>query len=225
MPTISYVILDVEAGAIYFDLERRSRFYASPSSPAGVQSCPAVKLLQGSSFVVRCPIDLRLHASMVDDDLQIHIVPPDTSISANKLRNMLLISPRDQWRNRRAPVLQISTPYVFYSKSPCLLNQRHPTEFPIERLSWRLIEGAYAIHKWVRPLSWAVEWADLSRDIILRRGEPWFAVDFCGGDVEAPMRVSKEGVTDWLREELLRSRDVSAYVRGTFSLQRAPSDG
>jgi hypothetical protein len=216
---ISYSLLEVEATRIYFDPEKRAGFYDRPSSPTAVQSCPAIRLWQNQSYLVRCPIDLRLRAKLIGGEYQIFIVEKDTSINKDKLKSLLSISPRSDWRSGNSPVLQISTPYVFRSEEPCLLLQRHPTEFDIQRLSWRLIEGCFQIDRWTRPLSWAVEWADTQRDIILRRGDPWFAVDFMIPPISSP-KMRKMAVDQALREEILSTKDVASYIRGTFSLQK-----
>jgi hypothetical protein len=221
MNEVSYSLMDVEASSIYFEPEKRLSHYNKPLTPVAVQSCPAVRSFQAQSYIVRCPYDLRLRTLHVENEIRIHVVPNSTSINTEKLKSVFTVSARSEWRDAETPVLQISTPYVFHSDKNIVLVQRHPTEFDIKRLSWRLIEGEFDIGSWVRPLSWAIEWADTSRDLWLRRGDPWFALELRDGAIEGQVKLVRKPMNDDLRGSLLANKDVSSYIKGTFSLQRS----
>jgi hypothetical protein len=214
---IGWLLLEQEASHIFFDPLRRSELYPKTLSPKAVQSCPAVQMLLNRSFAVRCPFDIRLRLVPAPEGPHIHVIESDTSINTAKLRSIFTLMPREEWRHREYPVVQLSTPYVFVSSQPAFINQRHPPE-TAPACAWRLVEGRFPIHQWVRPLSWAVEWLDKERDIQIRRGEIWFNLDFETTDPSVPVRLYKTAVTDEIRRELLATKNVASYIKGTFSL-------
>jgi hypothetical protein len=214
---IVWLLVDQEASHIFFDPLRRSEFYDKPLSTKAVQSCPAVSSMLTRGFLVRVPFDLRLRLVPAAGMPHVHIIEEGTSISPAKLKSLFTLMPKNEWRRNKVPVVQISTPYVFAAGTPTYMNQRHPIE-QVGRSSWRLIEGRFPIHRWFRPLSWAAEWLEGQEDIQLRRGEPWFCVDFECPDPEKPLRLVRKELTDTMKSELRASKDVAAYIKGTFSL-------
>ena len=82
------------------------------------------------------------------------------------------------------------------------------------------MKEGFPIDKWLRPLSWAVEWVDVAEDIVLRRGEPWFNISFDSLPLEALVKLQREDVTEEDRKRLLETKDVTAYINGTKSLWR-----
>jgi hypothetical protein len=65
---------------------------------------------------------------------------------------------------------------------------------------------------------WAFEWHDMSKDLIIRRGEPWFYVRFEGPDPSAQARLIEAKMTPELRGYIDSLTDVTNFVSQTFSL-------
>ena len=68
---------------------------------------------------------------------------------------------------------------------------------------------------------WAFEWHDTSRDIVLRRGEPLFYVQFEAEGPERAVQLVEAERTPELAAYLEKLSGVVNYVNQTFSLFKA----
>jgi hypothetical protein len=78
--------------------------------------------------------------------------------------------------------------------------------------------GRFPIHIWPRPLAWAFEWYDLSKPLVLKRGDPWFYVHFETENPSAHVRLVEQEMTGELEKYLDSIIDVSNYVNKTYGL-------
>lgn len=217
--SIHWGLMPSEASHIFFDPVRRSERHSKPASIKGVQACPAVQTSLSRSFMIRCPFDLRLRLVERPGGVpHVHMIEAQSSVNAAKISRMMSLMPQGEWRNNDFPVLQIATPYVFISESVAFVSQRYPSDAAGSGGVWRLIEGRFPIHLWRRPLSWAIEWINKKDDLILRRGDPWFNVDFEISNPSHPILLNRKELTDDIKADIFASKDVSSYVHGTFSL-------
>ena len=75
--------------------------------------------------------------------------------------------------------MQVSPPYAViadepvYATRPSAFMHYNPKPMP-----GTIFGGRFAINNWPRPLMWAFEWHDPSQDLIIKRGQPWFYVQF-----------------------------------------------
>ena len=65
---------------------------------------------------------------------------------------------------------------------------------------------------------WAFDWHDPSKDLIIRRGEPWFYVRFETMDPSRPIRLIEAEDTPELREYCNGLDSVTNYVNQTYQL-------
>ena len=194
-----------------------------PSQSASAKSvgvCPAVIEFDRRHFIIPCPIDLHLRIAITPDG-KINITNMDTqgAVRPGALNQIMLIMPQPEWRHPERPVIQITTPYLFVTDNPFYINQFPPFLHyaPKQRPGVQLC-GRYPIDVWPRPLMWAFEWHDMSTDLILRRGEPWFYVRFEGPDPSAQVRLVEAQMTPELRTYVDSITDVTNFVSQSFSL-------
>ena len=81
-----------------------------------------------------------------------------------------------------------------------------------------MLEGRFPIHKWIRPLSWAVEWVDTSIDIRIKRGSSWFDLIFDTDRPEEIVSLEKKPLTKKIEKIVLSNSGVTNYIRGTSKL-------
>ncbi len=93
------------------------------------------------------------------------------------------------------------------------ISHYNPTPWP-----GAMIGGRLPIHIWPRAMMWALEWFDTSKELVLRRGEPWFYVRFEAQDPTRPVRMVEAELTPQLREYMNGVGAVANYVNRTFSL-------
>jgi hypothetical protein len=113
----------------------------------------------------------------------------------------------------------VSTPYRFIADEPVWLNQ-HPPYHHYRDPPWPglLIGGRFPIDVWPRALMWAFEWWDPSKEISIRRGDPWFNVRFETVDPSRSVRLVEAQMTSELKDYCRNLDGVTNYIGQTFSL-------
>lgn len=192
-----------------------------PASAKSVQKCPAAIDFDARHFVIPCPVDVRLGFEKGANG-QLTFIDLDKEQSAVRptgLANILQLQPQNEWRRPDRPLIQMVAPYVFVADEPCYVVQTPPylDFFPTPRPGIQL-GGRYPIHIWPRPLAWGFEWHDLSKPLILKRGEPWFYVHFETENPSARVRLVEQEMTEELETYLDSIIDVANYVNRTYSM-------
>jgi hypothetical protein len=185
-----------------------------------VAQCPAVLDFDRRYFVVNCPIDLHLRLSNNNGELGITNMLFDKSpIRPEALAQMVVFQPQPEWRHPNRPVLQMMTSYVFVSDDPVYINQYPPfLTYSATPRPGVQINGRFPIDIWPRALQWAFEWHDMSKDLVLKRGEPLFYVQFEGPDPSASVRLIEAKRTPELMSHIDSITGVTEYVSQTYSL-------
>lgn len=190
-------------------------------SSKSVAYCPAVVEFDRRHFVIPCPVDIHMRLSVSPDGkLNVtNVDGPMGSVRQATLNQMFVFMPQHEWRHPKRPVVQMTTPYLFVADDPVTINQFPPFLHHLKhpRPGVQLC-GRFPIDVWPRPLMWAFEWHDISQDLVLRRGDPWFYVRFETPDPMAPVRLIEAEMTEALAAYVASITDVSNYVNRTFSL-------
>lgn len=190
-------------------------------SQKSVSLCPAVIEFDRRHFVIPAPIDLHLRMAVTSDGkLNLTNMLGDRgSVRSPSLAQMMVVMPQHEWRHPQRPVVQISTPYLFVSDDPVYINQFPPfLHYQPQPRPGVQLSGRFPIDVWPRVLMWAFEWQDLSKDLMLKRGEPWFYVRFEGPDPSASVRLFEAAKTTELQAYIDSIADVTNFVNRTFSL-------
>jgi hypothetical protein len=188
-----------------------------------VAVCPAVIEFDRRHFVIPCPIDVHIRLSVAPNgQLNVtNVLGEKSPVRQGTLGQMLVVMPQNEWRHPQRPVVQMATPYLFVSDDPVYINQFPPfLHYGGAPRPGTQLCGRFPIDVWPRQLMWAIEWHDLSKDLILKRGEPWFYVRFEGGDPSAQVRLFEAEKTAELTAYLDSITDVTNYVNRTFSLMK-----
>jgi hypothetical protein len=214
-------LLSVEKTSIIWDAPKRLGADA-PKNPVtkSVTQCPAVLDFDRRYFVINSPIDLHLRLSITNGELGITNLLFDKSpIRPDALQRMVVFQPQPEWRHPDRPVLQMLTSYVFVSDDPVYINQYPPfLHYSAAGRPGVQINGRFPIDIWPRSLQWAFEWHDLSKDLILKRGEPLFYVHFEGPDPSASVRMIEAKRTPELMSFIDSITGVTEWVTQTYSL-------
>lgn len=199
---------------------RRPRDHPKSGAKA-VQKCPSVLDMEARYWIVPCPFDLRLKAGFDKDGKPVLInnSGPDSSINRSKIKEIVHLTDRKQWRHPDRPVIQIGAPYRFLSDDDVWMNQLPPF-LHFQKPAWpgTLISGRLPIKVWPRIMMWAFEWHDLSQELVLRRGDPWFYVHFESDDPTRKYRMVHAEMTEALKRYCAGTDGVTNYVNRTWSL-------
>lgn len=196
-------------------------------SAKSVRQCPAVLAHRAGLFQVTCPIDLhlRLRNLRTSKPLLVNAAGNQSTVAAKVLDQMVTLMPRDRWLDAERPVLQIGAPWRFVTDDEVWLSQLPPFyHYRKEPLPGLLIGGRFPIRLWPRSLMWAFEWHEPERDLVLRRGEPWFYVAFETRQPHRRVRLVEARMTDELREYCNGLDGVASYVGQTFGLLKTAAE-
>ena len=186
-----------------------------------VSLCPAVLDHESRLIEIACPIDARIRFQRDAQGRPVleNALGDASPIRASHLGQMVKLVSEKEWRHPQRPIVQIITPYLFLADEPVWLTQLPPMHAYLPT-PWPgvLIGGRDPIDVWPRTLMWAFEWHDPTKDLLLKRGDPWFTVRFETMDPSRKTRLIKTKITPMLEEYLQGLEGVSNYVRGTFSL-------
>ncbi|MFN3972879.1 MAG: hypothetical protein ACK4GO_02055 [Gemmobacter sp.] len=215
-------------GGLLFDAPERLLFRQTNKAHAKSASrCPAVIQMESRYFVVKCPYDL--HIGFARDDkgkpVLVNRAGVASPIRGNKLGQVMTLVNEVEWRYPDRPTVQLSLPYCFIADEPVWLTQLGTfAHYRADPLPGTIFGGRFPVHVWPRPLMWAFEWHDPSRDIVLRRGEPLFYVQFEGEGPDRPVQLVEAERTPALLDYIDQLSGVVNYVNQTFALFKAAEE-
>lgn len=203
------------------EVAAETRTPGDPGHPKSVNVCPAVIDNESRTYEVPCPVDINISLKR-DDKGQLKIannLGVQSPISTKHLSEMVHLIGQQRWRDPRRPVVQISAPYRFIVDETCYMSQLPAYgHYRSDPIPGTMITGRLPIHIWPRSLMWAIEWHDVDKPLVLRRGEPWFYVRFELPDAAKPIRLVQAEMTPELREYCNGLDAVTNYVGQTFQL-------
>ena len=217
--------LTEDKGALLYEPPERLMFRQTNKAHAKSASrCPAVIQLESRYFVVKCPFDL--HIGFGRDDkgkpVLINRAGAASPVRSSKLNQVLTLVNEVEWRYPDRPTLQLSLPYCFIADEPVYLTQLGTfAHYRRDSLPGTIFGGRFPVSVWPRPLMWAFEWHEPERDLILKRGEPLFYVQFEATGPERPVQLVEAVKTPELLVYLEKISGVVNYVNQTFGLFKA----
>lgn len=218
-------LLTEDKGAVIYDPPERVRSVDTRRTHAKSASrCPAVINLESRYFVVKCPFDLHLGFARDKDGKAgvRNLLGAQSPVRPAKLNNLITVTNESEWRYPDRPTIQISLPYLFVADEPVYLSQVPPfLHYRAEPWPGTLFGGRFPINLWPRPLMWAFEWHDVTKELKLSRGEPMFYCLFETEPAERPVQLVEATRTPELQEYLDLVSGAVNYVNQTFSLFKA----
>ncbi|MGF1649357.1 MAG: hypothetical protein ACFCUN_02790 [Hyphomicrobiaceae bacterium] len=222
--TVGWLFTSTKGSIIYDPPQRVRSADLNRTHAKSASRCPAVINLESRYFEIKCPYDLKLE--FVRDgngrpDLR-NQLGDSSPIRVKKLREQIVLVAESEWRYRDRPTLQMMLPYIFIADEPVYLSQVAPfLHYAPEPLPGTIFGGRFPINVWPRPLMWAFEWHDITRPLVLRRGDPLFYVQFETYPQDRGVQVVEAEETPELRDYLDRISGAVNFVNQTFSLFKA----
>lgn len=218
---VGWLLQEPKGGVLFDDPERFRSLDANREHAKSASRCPAVLNMEARYFVVKCPVTLHLSFERDPQGRPClrNQLGDKSPLRGNKLAQFVNLVGEAEWRHKERPTLQIKTPYLFVCDEPAYLTQLPPFMHYLPA-PWpgTLFGGRFPIHVWPRPLMWAFEWHDLSKDLILRRGDPWFYVGIETAAPDRPISLVEAEMTPELDEYMQQITGAVNYVNQTFSL-------
>ena len=215
-------IIEAEKASFVYDAPRPvAKKVPLPDNVKAVGYCPAVVDHESRLFEVPCPIDLhiRFGTDKNGKPTLINGAGKKSPVAAKVLQSMVHLMGQDRWRDPKRPLVQINAPWRFVADEPVWMTQTPAfNHYRGDALPGLMIGGRFPIHVWPRSLMWAFDWWDPKKDLILKRGEPWFYLRFETEDPSRPVRLVEAEMTEPLREYCNGLDAVTNYVNQSFQL-------
>ncbi len=211
--------------AVLYDPPERVSFRDTAKvHPKSASRCPAVIQMESRFFMVRCPFDMHLGFSRDPKGKPVFVnrAGQGSAVRPNKLNELLVMVNEAEWRYPDRPTMQLILPYLFIADEPVWITQLDAfMHYRREPLPGTIFGGRFPISVWPRPLMWAFEWHDISKDIVLKRGDPLFYVQFEAEGPDRPVQLVEAEKTAELSAYLEAIGGAVNYVNQSFSLFRA----
>ncbi|MEM7544827.1 MAG: hypothetical protein AAF367_04755 [Pseudomonadota bacterium] len=218
---VGWLLADEKAAIVYFPPERVRSAEMNKTHAKSASRCPAIINMESRYFVVRCPFDMHLRFARNKDGKPgvRNMLGEASPVRPAKLNNLIHMTNEAEWRYPDRPTVQISLPYIFVADDPVHMSQVDAfMHYRAAPLPGTIFGGRFPIHLWPRPLMWAFEWHEPEKDLILKRGEPWFYVTFEGMAPDRPVQMVEAERTEDLSLYLEQISGAVNYVNQTFSL-------
>lgn len=214
-----------DKGAVLFEApERLGSRDARKTHAKSAARCPAVIQMESRYFLVKSPYDMQIGFTRDAKGQAVlaNRAGAASPVRSSKLNELLTLVNEAEWRFPDRPTVQMTLPYCFIADEPVYVTQLGCfAHYRADPLPGTIFGGRFPVHVWPRPLMWAFEWHDTSRDIVLRRGEPLFYVQFEAEGPERAVQLVEAERTPELAAYLEKLSGVVNYVNQTFSLFKA----
>ncbi|MFN3644692.1 MAG: hypothetical protein ACK4TB_17415, partial [Gemmobacter sp.] len=143
-------------------------------------------------------------------------------IRGSKLGEVLSLVSEVEWRYPDRPTIQLVLPYVFIADEVVYMTQLAPfAHYRPDPLPGTIFGGRFPINVWPRQIMWAFEWHEPAKDLVLRRGEPLFYVQFEGDGPDRAVQMVEAEKTPDLAAYMEHIGGAVNYVNQTFALFKA----
>jgi hypothetical protein len=212
-------------GGLLYDPPERLRFRQTNRTHAkSAARCPAVIQMESRYFMVKCPFDMAIGfgRSETGRPRLINRAGPASPVRFSKLAEILTLVDEPEWRYPDRPTLQLTLPYCFVADEPVYMTQLGTfAHYRRDPLPGTIFGARFPISIWPRPLMWAFEWHEPDKDIVLRRGEPLFYLQFEAEGPDRPVQLVEAERTPELLEYMDKISGIVNYVNQTFGMFKA----
>lgn len=218
---IGWLLNEPKSGVVYFPPERVRSPEVNRTHAKSASRCPAIINMESRYFLIRVPFDLHLRFARDKEGRPVlrNMAGDAGAVRKSILNKSVILTAEPEWRYKNRPTLQVPLPYLFVADEPVYMTQLSSfMHFRQAQLPGTIFGGRFAIHNWPRPLMWAFEWHDISQDLVLRRGEPWFYVQFETDPQDRAVSLVQAENTPELKAYVAHVSGAVNYVSQTFSL-------
>ena len=218
---IGWLVDAEQAGFIYDAPRPAAGRRRKPEHPKAVGACPAVVDHEARLWEIPCPFDLHLRIGRNEQGQAtlVNAAGARSPVGKPKLEKLVHLMPQATWRDPRRPVLQVSAPWRFVTDEQVWISQLPPfNHYAAAPWPGLLIGGRFPLRDWPRLLMWAFEWWDCDKELVLKRGDPWFYVRFETPTPDRPIRLVEAEMTPALKAFCQGLDGVTNYVNQTSQL-------
>lgn len=175
------IIEDIKQSSLSLDcvgFEPESLFKNS-SSESVYYSCPAWQHKSKRTFIVRSPVDISLKVNLPKEGSNEALIESE---NLNQIKFDRWVTPTfdvDGWCKKDKVTLQLNIPKIlFWTKSKNVWIEQKPHAITAVNNNLIAVQGWFNLSSWTRPVSFAFDVVDVSKPIVIKRGDPVYEVSF-----------------------------------------------
>ena len=215
-------LITAEKATFVFDAPRQAgRKGAMPENAKAVGVCPAVIDTEARLYEVLCPIDLSLRIGKNDkgQPFLANTSGQRSTVATKTWQSLVQILPAPTWSAPNRPLIRFKAPWRFVADEPVWMLQTAPFNH-YQQDAWPgVVRGTrLPIHIWPRSLTWTFEWHQTGKELVLKRGEPWFYLRFEIEDPSRPIRLIEAEATPELQEYCSGLERSDSFVEDSEAL-------
>lgn len=175
---------------------------------AGYKYCPATNHYVSNTFLIKSPFSINLNFKNGKLDFV------DTSLNAELSKQLIRLDNPSLWHNENRPILQMDLFQGFVADEPVWVEITMPTmDSKTRRLPGRTIPGEFDVYSWQRGLSFAFEWIESDRPLIIEKDDPLYYVRFHSTDPSDKFKIIKIDYTDELNKSRVRCENSKFFYK------------
>ncbi|KAB7610460.1 hypothetical protein F9L33_14270 [Amylibacter sp. SFDW26] len=218
---VGWMLTEAKSGVVYYTPERVRSVELNKKHAKSASRCPAIINMESRYFAIRVPFDMHLRFVRGKDGKPAlrNMMGEASPVRGSVLSKKLHVTSEVEWRHKDRPTIQVSLPYIFIADEPTYMTQLDAfMHYDKQPKPGTIFGGRFPIHNWPRPLMWAFEWHDIQQDLILKRGDPWFYVQFETTPQDRAVSLVEAENTPELAKYLEHISASVNYVNQSFSL-------
>ena len=182
--------------------------------------CPVIAAWASQSFVVKAPFDLGVQFTHGPDGAELKWIKEyDFKIEP---RQVVPFTKQKLWRKPNQPSVQWTINNLFVADEPVWMETWSPFfHFRKNPLPGVIVPSRHNIHEWAKPVPWVFEWHDISKPLVIKRGEPIQYVRFHTPNNDETFKIVRLEYTEELEKAVERAASLTPFKKNFFSLGKA----
>jgi len=177
-----------------------------------MRRCPALKDVIKNTYVIKCPYDIHLTFKNFNDNgfPTIYLDPEESTLRDAAFGTFIILLEDTTWSAKDIPIIQFKTSIVFVTDEKGLTIEGFPPFLDYRpNLPIRTAAFKFNLYNWVRACDCGMEWMDLSKPIIFKRGDPLMYIRF---NTDKNVKLEKIEKTEQLDKLEKRNKSVRNIV-------------
>ena len=185
----------------------------------GVMSKYFLRLLPGGKVnkIERCAPEIALGLKAFSIPI-IKLIPEHSTLTDNSFGNFIRMHPKSDWRDNKTPMVQITPQIIFATDEKDLEIELLPPflhykpDFPCITSAAR-----FNIYNWTRAISVVLEWMDIKKPIIFKRGDPMTYIRF-NKDVNLVFINNSQEIIDLVQEHSELKKHIKYFTKEAMKI-------
>jgi len=171
-------------------------------------SCPAWSHKAKRTFIIRSPIDLNISVDVENQSIWVN------NISQEKFNEWFFLTFLNKgWCTKEKVTLQIGIPsFIFWTKHKNIWIEQKSHSLTSVNNNFSVVGGWFNLSSWTRPISFAFDIVDLSKPVVIKRGDPIYEICFYSTNLDDKIKLIKKDIPFETYIKLTKNVNLKEYI-------------